>query len=65
VAQQAGHSPTMALSTYAHLFDEHDRDENRSAERRSGRRKVSAKCPFCVRPKPTNNHNTREIPAKP
>jgi hypothetical protein len=32
VAQQAGHTPTMALSTYAHLFDEHDRDGNRSAE---------------------------------
>ncbi len=28
----AGHSATMALSTYAHLFDEHDRNDNRSAE---------------------------------
>jgi integrase len=32
VAQQAGHSPTMALSTYAHLFDEHDRSDHGSPE---------------------------------
>jgi integrase len=31
VASQAGHSPTMALSTYAHLFDEHQRADNRPA----------------------------------
>jgi integrase len=52
VAQQAGHSPTMALSTYAHLFDEHDRRDNRSAEEliRAARtlgsvRDVSVLCP--------------------
>jgi integrase len=52
VAQQAGHSPTMALSTYAHLFDEHDRDERRSAEdliraarATQGVREVSGLCP--------------------
>ena len=32
VAQQAGHSATMALSTYAHLFDEHDPDRQASTE---------------------------------
>src|SRR6201999_3655537 len=31
VARQAGHQPTMALSTYAHLFDEHDEDRRRPA----------------------------------
>ncbi len=31
VARQAGHQPTMALSTYAHLFDEHAEDDRRPA----------------------------------
>lgn len=33
VAHQAGHSPTIALSTYAHLFDEHDGDRSTPAIR--------------------------------
>jgi integrase len=52
VAQQAGHSPTMALSTYAHLFDEHDRNDHRSPEdlitaarAAHGVREVSGLCP--------------------
>ena len=52
VAQQAGHSPTMALSTYAHLFDEHDRNDRRSPEAliraaraAQGVREVSVLCP--------------------
>ncbi len=32
VARQAGHAPTMTLSTYAHLFDEVDGDHHRPAE---------------------------------
>jgi hypothetical protein len=32
VARQAGHSPTMTLSTYAHLFEELEGAETRSAE---------------------------------
>jgi integrase len=32
VARQAGHSPTMTLSTYAHLFEELAGTERRSAE---------------------------------
>ncbi len=32
VARQAGHAPTMTLGTYAHLFDEFDGAERRSAE---------------------------------
>ena len=32
VARQAGHSPTVTLSTYAHLFEELEGAERRSAE---------------------------------
>ncbi len=32
VARQAGHAPTMTLSTYAHLFDELDGGDRRPAE---------------------------------
>jgi integrase len=32
VARQAGHSPTITLSTYAHLFEELEGTETRSAE---------------------------------
>jgi len=32
VARQAGHAPTMTLSTYAHLFDELDGADHRPAE---------------------------------
>ena len=52
VAQQAGHSATMALSTYAHLFDEHARAEGhpaedliRSAQTHQSVREVSVLCP--------------------
>ncbi len=52
VAQQAGHSPTMTLATYAHLFDERDESQHASAEAliRAARtandvREVSVLCP--------------------
>jgi integrase len=32
VARQAGHSPSMALNTYGHLFDELEDGESASAE---------------------------------
>ncbi|HEX6456002.1 MAG TPA: tyrosine-type recombinase/integrase [Solirubrobacterales bacterium] len=32
VARQAGHSPEMTLSTYAHVFDEHSLGEHKTAE---------------------------------
>jgi integrase len=32
VARQAGHSPTMALNTYGHVFDELEGAQKRSAE---------------------------------
>jgi integrase len=67
VAQQAGHSPTMALSTYAHLFDEHDRDENRSAEEliraaqaAQGVREVSVLCPPQTHQQPPHTGNPRK-----
>jgi integrase len=31
IARQAGHSPTMALNTYAHVFEEFDPAERMSA----------------------------------
>lgn len=34
VARQAGHAPTMALNTYAHVFEEFDPDDRVSAEER-------------------------------
>jgi integrase len=42
VARQAGHAPTMALNTYAHVFDEFDPDERISAEERIERARTSA-----------------------
>ncbi len=52
VAQQAGHSPTLALSTYAHLFDEQSGNPGASAEdliraarATQGVREVSVLCP--------------------
>jgi len=47
VARQAGHSPTMALDVYAHVFDEFDVAERVSAEDRiaQARRDVSGLCP--------------------
>jgi len=52
VARQAGHAPTMTLSTYAHLFDELDEGDHRPAadqiwEARGAqmRPKVSVLCP--------------------
>jgi hypothetical protein len=35
VARQAGHSPTMALDTYGHVFDELDGAERMSGEQAS------------------------------
>jgi len=42
VARQAGHSPSMALDTYGHVFDELDGDKQRPAEEviRKARAKV-------------------------
>jgi integrase len=47
VARQAGHSPTMTLDVYAHVFDEFDIAERVSAEDQieQARRDVSESCP--------------------
>jgi hypothetical protein len=47
VARQAGHSPTMTLDVYAHVFDEFDLGERVSAEDQiaQARRDVSESCP--------------------
>jgi hypothetical protein len=47
VARQAGHSPTMTLDVYAHVFDEFDIAERVSAEDQTtqARRDVSVLCP--------------------
>jgi integrase len=47
VARQAGHSPTMTLDVYAHVFDEFDVSERVSAEDQiaQARRDVSGLCP--------------------
>ncbi len=47
VARQAGHSPTMTLDVYAHVFDEFDIAERMSAEDQiaQARRDVSGLCP--------------------
>ena len=45
VAQQAGHSPTVCLSTYAHVIDELAQDEHRSAETEIKRARDSTPAP--------------------
>jgi len=41
VARQAGHAPTMALNTYAHVFEEFDPAERLSAEERIERARAT------------------------
>jgi hypothetical protein len=63
VARQAGHSPTMTLDVYAHVFDEFDPGERVSAEEeiRRAREHVSELCPF----DPNDENQQQEIPANP
>jgi integrase len=63
VARQAGHSPTMTLDVYAHVFDEFDISERVSAEDQiaQARRDVSGSCP----PSADDGEEAQEIPAKP
>ncbi len=62
VARQAGHSPTMTLGTYAHLFDEHDESRHTSAEAlirtaraAHGVSEVSVWCPRPTTPSVSSN----------
>ncbi len=64
VARQAGHSPTMTLSTYAHLFDELGAGERSSAEDliRPARaaesvQEVSVVCPRPTAPEASGTEN--------
>jgi integrase len=63
VARQAGHSPTMTLDVYAHVFDEFDIAERVSAEDQieQARRDVSESCP----PDADDEVEEQETPANP
>lgn len=63
VARQAGHSPTMTLDVYAHVFDEFDIAERVSAEDQiaQARSDVSGSCP----PRSDDAEEPYEIPANP
>jgi len=63
VARQAGHSPTMTLDVYAHVFDEFDIAERVSAEDQiaQARHDVSVLCP----PGSDTVSGTQETPANP
>ena len=54
VARQAGHSPAMTLSTYAHLFEELDGADRHSAEDKIRRAREAAR-----------TSRTRFVPANP
>jgi hypothetical protein len=51
VARQAGHSATMALDTYVHVFDEPDGAERMSAEQAIRKARAEARATL-VRPAP-------------
>jgi integrase len=62
VARQLGHSPTMTLDTYGHVFEEFENSERVSAEeqiRRARDKLVSVLCP----PAAPRKSTTTEIPA--
>jgi integrase len=63
VARQAGHSPTMTLDVYAHVFDEFEIAERVSAEDQiaQARRDVSGLCP----PGSDEPKEPQETPANP
>jgi integrase len=64
VARQAGHAPTMTLSTYAHLFDEDDGADHRPADDQIRAARLAVMSPevsvLCPRP----GHELTPDPAK-
>ena len=62
VARQAGHSPTMTLSTYAHLFEELDGSDRTSAENRIRRARRTR---FVPENETGASDPTEETPANP
>lgn len=65
VARQAGHSATMTLDVYAHVFDEFDPGERVSAEDRiaQARRDVSGLCPSGSTGAQDTAHRSQDFPA--
>jgi integrase len=62
VARQAGHSPTMTLSTYAHLFEELDGADRTSAENRI---RQARRTRFVPETQTDASDPTEETPANP
>ena len=62
VARQAGHSPTMTLSTYAHLFEELDGADRTSAENRI---RQARRTRFVPETEDGASDPTEEVPANP
>jgi integrase len=66
VARQAGHSPTMTLSTYAHLFEELGNTDERSAEdeiRRAREATRSSRTRFVPESPSTRPSRGQKLPA--
>ncbi len=63
VALQAGHSPTMTLDVYAHVFDEFDVSEGVSAEEQIRRARESVDVSVLCPPGPDQVDETQKIPA--
>ena len=65
VAQQAGHAPTMTLSTYAHVFAEFGHEDRKPAEEQIRRARDGIVYPFRTssrRAKPFSRRNCLAIP---
>jgi len=64
VARQAGHAPTMTLSTYAHLFDEHDASSRLPAEQQIRLARLAIVSPdvsvLCPRPELVSTPDTEK-----
>jgi integrase len=68
VARQAGHAPTMTLSTYAHLFDELDGADHRPPRNRFAppdSQPCPRQCPFYVRARDTTSPCQMKTPGLP
>ena len=67
VARQLGHSPTMTLNTYGHVFDELRGPFAYPQKSRSAKHAQSM-CPLCVRPRtldPCQTNRSQQNPCKP
>ena len=64
VARQAGHAPTMTLSTYAHLFDEDDGADHRPADDQIRAARLAVMSPEVSVLFPRPGHELTPDPAK-